>query len=103
MLEIAQLPLARRLWRISSFFKIPINDPRIQEMTAFDLDFYEYSMILDDPEKKRKLTEQIRDPEFDQWVEDFDNGEDDDLDKYDDPSLYEDLVPIDDEWEEVEE
>lgn len=72
MLEIVQTPLARRMWRISKFFKIPLNDKRMQELTTFDLDFYELSMIADDPKKLEQLKNHYYDPEFDDWLEEFD-------------------------------
>ena len=72
MLEIVQLPLARRLWRISKFFQIPINDDRIQNMDLFDIEFYEYSMIADDPKKLERLQNHYYDPEFEEWLEEFD-------------------------------
>lgn len=71
MLDIVQMPLARRLWRISKFFQIPINDPRIQNLDTWDLDFYEYSMIADDPKKLEKLENHFSDPDWDDWVEEF--------------------------------
>lgn len=71
MLEIVQTPLARRMWRISKFFKIPLNDKRMQELTTFDLDFYELSMIADDPKKLEQLKNHYYDPEFDDWLEEF--------------------------------
>lgn len=72
MLEIVQTPLARRLWKISKFFQIPINDPRIQAMTVFDLDFYEYSMVADDPKLLERLNNHFYDPDFDDWAAEFD-------------------------------
>lgn len=72
MLEIVQIPLARRMWRISKFFKIPLNDKRMQELTTYDLDFYELSMIADDPKKLEQLKNHYYDPEFDDWLEEFD-------------------------------
>ena len=75
MLDIVQMPLARRLWRISKFFQIPINDPRIQNLDTWDLDFYEYSMIADDPKKLEKLENHFSDPDFDDWVEEFELGQ----------------------------
>ena len=72
MLEIVQLPLARRMWRLSKFFHLPLNDPRMQEITPYDLSFYEYSMIADDPDKLEQLQNHYYDPEFDDWLEEFD-------------------------------
>ena len=60
------------MWRISKFFKIPLNDKRMQELTTFDLDFYELSMIADDPKKLEQLKNHYYDPEFDDWLEEFD-------------------------------
>lgn len=77
MLEIAQLPLARRLWRISKFFKLPLNDERIQNMDLFDIEFYEYSMIADDPKKLEQLQNHYYDPEFEEWLEEFEQEQED--------------------------
>lgn len=66
------MPLARRLWRISKLFRLPLNDPRIQEMTPYDLEFYELSAIADDPKKLEQLQNRYYDPEFDEWLEEFD-------------------------------
>lgn len=71
MIDIVQTPLARRLWRISKFFQIPINDPRIQNMDVYDLEFYEYSMIADDPDKLAQLKNHFYDPDYEDWVEEF--------------------------------
>ena len=72
MLEIVQTPLARRIWKISKFFRLPINDERIQDLNPFDLDFYELSMIADDPKKLEQLKNHYYDPEFEEWLEEFD-------------------------------
>lgn len=71
MLEIVQMPLARRLWRISKFFQLPLSDERIQSMDLFDIEFYEYSMIADDPKKLEQLQNHYYDPEFEEWLEEF--------------------------------
>lgn len=97
MLEIVQLPLARRMWRISKFFQIPLNDPVMQDINPFDLEFYELSMIADDPKKLEQLQNHFFDDEFEDWLEEFDReqeekqkssngeklGDSDDLDKPD--------------------
>ena len=72
MLDIVQTPLARRLWRISKFYQLPLTDPSIQELDPFDLQFIEYSMIADDPKQLEKLKNYYYDPEFDEWLEEFD-------------------------------
>ena len=41
-------------------------------MDSFDLDFYEYSIICDDPKLLAKLENSYYDPEFDEWLEEFD-------------------------------
>lgn len=41
-------------------------------MDTFDLDFYELSDIADDPQKLEQLKNHYYDPDFDEWVEDFD-------------------------------
>lgn len=76
MLEIAQLPLARRLWRISKFFQLPLNDERIQNLDEFDIEFYEYSMIADDPKKLEQLKNHYYDPEFEEWMDEFEKEQD---------------------------
>lgn len=72
MLEIAKLPLAQRLWRISKLFGIPLNDERMQNMTPFELEFYEYSSIVEDPEKLKALENRFYDDEYDEWEREFD-------------------------------
>ena len=71
MLEIVQTPLARRMWRISKFFRIPLNDQRIQNLTQYDLEFYELSMIADDPKKLEQLQNSFFDDDFDDYLEEF--------------------------------
>lgn len=71
MLDVVKMPLARRLWRISKFFQIPLNDPRIQALDTWDLDFYEYSMIADDPKKLEQYENHFSDPDWDDWVAEF--------------------------------
>ena len=51
MMELVQQPIARRLWRIAKSLGIPISDPRISGMTPQQLDFYELSIIADDPDR----------------------------------------------------
>lgn len=77
MLEIVQLPLARRLWGICKFFRLPLNDERIQSLSEFDIEFYELSQIADDPKKLQQLKEHYYDPEFDEWLEEFDQEQSD--------------------------
>ena len=76
MLEIAQLPLARRLWRISKFFQLPLSDERIQNLDEFDIEFYDYSMIVDDPKKLEQLKNHYYDPEFEEWMDEFEKEQD---------------------------
>lgn len=72
MLEVVQTPLARRMWKISKFFQIPLNDERMQDLNPFDLEFYELSMIADDPKKLEQLQNHYYDPDFDDWLDEFD-------------------------------
>lgn len=44
----------------------------MQEIDPFDLDFYEYSRICDDPKLLEKLENTYYDSEFDDWVDAFD-------------------------------
>lgn len=71
MLDIVQLPLARRMWRISKLFNLPLNDERIQDLSIYDIEFYEYSKIADDPKKLEELQNHFYDDEYDAWVEEF--------------------------------
>lgn len=71
MLEVAEQPLAQRLWRVCKLFKLPLNDSRIQEMDMFELEFYEYSQIVEDPEKLERFKNRYFDPDFDEWLEEF--------------------------------
>lgn len=41
-------------------------------MDMFDIEFYEYSMIADDPKKLEQLQNHYYDDEFDEWLEEFD-------------------------------
>lgn len=41
-------------------------------MTPYDLEFYELSAIADDPKKLEQLQNRYYDPEFDDWLEEFD-------------------------------
>ena len=43
----------------------------MQDLDTWDLDFYEYSIIADDPKKLEKLENHFSDPEWDDWVEEF--------------------------------
>lgn len=76
MLEIAQMPQARRLWRICKLFNLPLNDPRIQEMDFYDLSFYEYSIIADDPKKLESLQNHYYDDDYSDWEKEFDESQD---------------------------
>ncbi len=40
-------------------------------MDLFDLEFYELSMIADDPKKLSQLKEQYYDSDFDDWLDEF--------------------------------
>ena len=85
MLDIVQMPLARRIWRLSKFFQIPLNDERIQDINIFDLEFYELSMIADDPKKLEELQNHFYDPDFDEWLEDFEREQEENSESLDMP------------------
>lgn len=72
MLDIVQTPLARRLWKVSKLYQLPISDPRIQAINIFDLEFIEYSQVADNPKALDKLKNHFYDDEFDEWAEEFD-------------------------------
>ena len=70
MLDVVKTPLARRLWRICKQFNLLPSDPRIKSLNEFDMEFIEYSIIADDPNKLKQLSETFYDPEFeDYWNE----------------------------------
>ena len=109
MLEIVQMPLARRLWGISKFFRLPLNDERIQSMSEYDLEFYELSQIADDPKKLQQLKEHYYDPEFDEWLEEFEEQQSSHKEPKEDSDSLEDydvssekISENTDDWEEIE-
>ena len=57
-------------------------------MTPYELEFYEYSMIADDPKKLEKLQNHFFDPDFDEWLEEFEESESNN-EESDDYSEYE--------------
>lgn len=61
-------------------------------MNSFDLDFYELSEIADDPKKLEQLKNRYFDPEFDEWLEEFDK-EQEELSKSDDSNNNELEMP----------
>ena len=72
MLKVAKLPLARRLWNICKILHVPIHDSRIADMDTFDLEFYEFSILCDNPKQLEAYENRYYDPEFDEWLEEFD-------------------------------
>lgn len=72
MLDIVQLPIARRLWKVSKLLHLPVSHPMMQNLDTYDLDFYELSDIADDPKKLEQLQNRFFDPDFDEWLEEFD-------------------------------
>ena len=67
------MPLARRLWKVCKELQLPLNDPRIQDMDLYELEFYEYSIIYDDPKLREKLENTYYDPEYEAWEKEFDD------------------------------
>lgn len=43
----------------------------MQELDIFDIEFYEYSIIAEDPKKLEQLQNHFYDPDFDEWMEEF--------------------------------
>lgn len=76
MLEVVKTPQARRLWRVCREFNLLPSDPRIQALNEFDIEFIEYSLIADNPEMMKRLSESFYDNEFDAFWE---NPDSDDL------------------------
>lgn len=72
MLDVVQTSIARRMWRISKLFHRPLSDPSMQELNPYDLEFYELSMVADDPKALEALENHFYDDEFDAWVDEFD-------------------------------
>ena len=72
MLDVVQSPTARRLWRIAKFLHKPINDPCILNLTQYDMAFYEFSMLADNPKALEEYKNKYFDDEFDEWLEEFD-------------------------------
>lgn len=106
MLEIVQLPLARRLWGICKLFRLPLNDERIQSLSEFEIEFYELSQIADDPKKLQQLKEHYYDPEFDEWLEEFDQeqSEKSNSEQLSNHEDFEESMPNDEtnDWEEID-
>ena len=76
MMEIAEQPLAKRLWRMCKFFNLPLNDERMQALDIYDIEFYEMSMIAEDPDKLNRYKNSFYDTDYDDWVEDFEKEQD---------------------------
>lgn len=64
----------------------------MQEITPYDLSFYEYSMIADDPDKLEQLQNHYYDPEFDDWLEEFDREQEEKAAKLKQEKQYTDYV-----------
>lgn len=52
--------------------QLPISSPLVQEMTSFELEFYEFSMLCDDPKALQRYENTYYDPEYDAWEKEFD-------------------------------
>lgn len=70
MLQVAKMPLARRLWRIARTLHIPVTE--VSRLTLEELDFCEYSMLVDDPKKLEQYENTYHDPDYDEFERQFD-------------------------------
>lgn len=52
--------------------RLPPNDPFIQQLDPFDLEFIEWSIVCDDPKLLEQIKNRYYDPEFDEWEKEFD-------------------------------
>lgn len=90
----------------------------MQDINIFDLQFYEYSQIADDPKKLEQLQNHYYDPEFEEWLEEFDQEQSEkttksNMDENLSSNRYSDNLPTEEyeipesinsseEWEEVD-
>lgn len=51
---------------------MPLNDPFIQQLDPFDLEFIEWSLVCDDPKLLEQIQNRYYDPEFEEWEKEFD-------------------------------
>lgn len=79
----------------------------MQELDPYDLEFYELSQIADDPKKLAQLKNHFYDPEFDEWMEEFEleQAEEQERKSQEETEFSEEYdisePTDDDEWEEV--
>lgn len=52
--------------------RLPLSDPFIQQLDPFDLEFIEWSLVCDDPKLLEQVQNHYYDPEFEEWVNEFD-------------------------------
>lgn len=52
--------------------RLPPSDPFIQHLDPFDLEFIEWSIVCDDPKLLEQVKNRYYDPDFDEWMEEFD-------------------------------
>lgn len=82
----------------------------MQDIDTFDLEFYEYSLIADDPKKLERLQNHFYDDEWDEFLEEFDKEQEEKQKLYSSQSLQDDKsesmsdeaindIPIDTDYE----
>lgn len=70
MLQVAKMPLARKLWRIAKALHIPVSEAG--KMTVEELDFYDFSMLADDPKRLEQYENSYYDPDYESFEKAFD-------------------------------
>jgi len=92
--EIAEIPLLRKLWKVSRLLNLSLFSDEIRKLTSEQIDIILWENLLDNPETLKKHDESYYDPDFD-----------DELDRVEQEAIEESKagVPVDlvDDWEEV--
>lgn len=84
----------RRLWKASKIYHVPLTDPLLRDLNAYDLSMIEYLEAFEDPEVLKSFKNRFYDDDFeDYWNS---NGEIEDSN-----SDTKDIEPVSDEWVEV--
>lgn len=65
--EIALNPLIQRLWKASKIYGVPIYDPKVVNLNAYDLSLIEWLIRFDNPENVEKYKNVIVDEDFDDY------------------------------------
>lgn len=70
MLKIAKSALGRRLWRLAKTLGIPLSEAA--KCTPEELDFYDFSMLAENPKQLEKYENSFFDPEYEAFEKSFD-------------------------------